>query len=135
LPEPESQPVVPSMRELSERIEALALTPYEVWVHYIGVGDLLDPLEVEAYLSGALVASEHTRSVFAHMVWELETFGSGTRPRALPERTEPAEQGAMDAWTSARLLCAQAEAAMSAARREHGRSLELRQAAVRYRMP
>jgi hypothetical protein len=140
------------MTELKTRVEALGLSSYVIWLHFVALGGDVDPLMMEAYLEQALVAPVHTRNVFAHLIWELETFGgepewldeTRSAERLLAAYTriadnamsgrdgqdgdadDPMSSWAPDVWARSRALRVEAQVRTAVARRSRKRAAALR---------
>lgn len=52
----------------------------ELWLRYFELGGMGDPLEVEAYLHGVLLASDHEHDVLAHAINERCVELGGNHP-------------------------------------------------------
>ncbi|MGH8999135.1 MAG: hypothetical protein ACRDY7_07060 [Acidimicrobiia bacterium] len=56
------------------------LSVHDLWVRYFGLGGMSTALEVEAYLAGALVPTEHDYDVLAHALNERFVELGGNHP-------------------------------------------------------
>jgi hypothetical protein len=72
--------------------QAADLTQDELWVRYFELGGMSSPLEVDAYLYGALEPTPHDYNVLAHALNErfVELGGDHPVPYAEPDPTQPA---------------------------------------------
>ena len=52
----------------------------ELWLRYFELGGMGDPVEVEAYLHGVLLASDHEHDVLAHAINERCVELGGNHP-------------------------------------------------------
>ncbi len=60
--------------------EKAALTHGELWLRYFELGGMSTSLEVEAYLFGALVATDHEHDVLVHALNERFVELGGNHP-------------------------------------------------------
>ena len=56
------------------------LTLPELWIRYFGLGGMSSPLEVDAYLQGALLPTAHEYDVLAHAINERMVELGGDHP-------------------------------------------------------
>jgi hypothetical protein len=61
------------------RIDA-RLSHAELWLRYFELGGMGDPVEVEAYLHGLLLATDHEHDVLAHAINERIVELGGNHP-------------------------------------------------------
>ena len=57
-------------RVLEDGRTSAGLTLPELWIRYFGLGGMSTPLELDAYLQGALLPTAHEYDVLAHAINE-----------------------------------------------------------------
>lgn len=60
------------MSVLREAIDETGRSRMAAWLRYFTFGGAADPVEFEAYLDEALVASARDHSMIDHAIWEIE---------------------------------------------------------------
>ena len=65
---------------LDQARQAADLTPGELWFRYFELGGMSSPLEVDAYLFGALQPTHHDYDVLAHALNERFVELGGDHP-------------------------------------------------------
>lgn len=68
---------VPSLDQ-ARRNAGLSMT--DLWVRYFGLGGMSTPIELEAYLLGALQPGSHERNLVAHAINEHHVECGGNHP-------------------------------------------------------
>jgi hypothetical protein len=62
----------------ARRDAGLSMT--DLWVRYFGLGGMSTPIELEAYVLGALQPSSHERNLVTHAINELHVELGGNHP-------------------------------------------------------
>jgi hypothetical protein len=58
----------------------VGLSMTDLWVRYFGLGGMSTPIELEAYLLGALEPTSHEHNLVAHAINERHVEAGGNHP-------------------------------------------------------
>jgi hypothetical protein len=86
----------PPADALDQARRAAELTTAELWSRYFELGGMSTPLELEAYLFGALIPSAHDHDVVAHALNERFVELGGDHPVPYSDEV-PRETGSEEA--------------------------------------
>jgi len=71
---------VKNLPSLDQARREAGLTITELWIRYFGLGGMSTPIELEAYLLGALEPTPHERNLVAHAINEHHMELGGDHP-------------------------------------------------------
>ena len=77
---------------LDQARQAADLTPAELWGRYFELGGMSSPLEVDAYLFGALIPTAHDHDVLAHALNERFVELGGDHPVPYSDDAAPQQE-------------------------------------------
>lgn len=76
----------PPSLDQARRDAGLSMT--DLWVRYFGLGGMSTPVELEAYVLGALQPSRHERNLVAHAINEHHLENGGDHPVTYVDDTD-----------------------------------------------